>query len=999
MIATILTNKTIQLSNLTVWEEEIIDKRFSASRPNARFIDCSGGSAWDGIYHKFNIANKTLARPFLGELRALCKEKDLALAVQDKRPKTKYKPIDISLIDEDFLPGIKLKPFQIDAIKTIYRTEVGIINVTMGGGKGELITGICKALPCPTAIIAEQIQVIEQLKQRLHLRDVCSEPGLFYAGKMPNGQLIIIGSIQSLVKPKQKPEKPLQENFKDSKSGTAKKKFEKALKNYEIKIKAFRSRAKKAEALHKLIGACEMLLVDECVHEDTWIGTDLGVMPAKTLYNLVSSGVIVKAKVGSKTFPIIATHAKNGQAIEITTNVGRKLICSDNHPIATFDGFRRDAHAGDLQCGDLLLTSRGSINHKKHNINSRNKWYHLGLFIGDGHFLSNTSIRFAVRKDKKDWSNIAAAITNVWRGSILERENKRGDLTLRIKSEELCDWLKSLGFSPGRKMGYMHPGFVIPDTNAAINLIRGLLDSEGSGYRDKAIFGSIDLPIVQLIQSLLSYIGIGSSIYIGNKRTNKKHKTLYRLLIVGENFIKFRDRIGFGFARKQKRIETCYNNIKDSERYINYGQYVDRWLESGIKKHKLYSILGIKQIDHRNNVSLKRLIDWQNKINRFCQSVQINSYTDAKNQLGISYEKVSKHAGRTLIVTWYTIKKGDNQLWRNYTTSIIEKLKIPIVDVSLDSFAVEKVVSVKNSKKCRLIDFTVKNSESFEANGLLVHNCDLATSSTYKNLFKYWFKGRRRYGMTGTPYDADKPVENLVLQEHLGSVIYSQDRESVEKTGLIVPIEYFALAFGEGSNKDDASAFDIAVDEMMVHNDKFHRFIAALCKRFTDEGTLILVERDDLGYALQRLIPDSEFIHGKTSRKRRPEILQAFESRKLKVLIGGKNVRRGLDLKGGCENLILATGGKLASEFKQRVARAARINQKGSARIFDIYFLCNKYLYAHSRKRFKAAVAAGYVSKVIFRDGSVEGEKFIKSRFHRPKPKKTKDLPGQMKLF
>jgi hypothetical protein len=48
--------------------------------------------------------------------------------------------------------------------------------------------------------------------------------------------------------------------------------------------------------------------------------------------------------------------------------------------------------------------------------------------------------------------------------------------------------------------------------------------------------------------------------------------------------------------------------------------------------------------------------------------------------------------------------------------------------------------------------------------------------------------------------------------------------------------------------------------------------------------------------------------------------------------------------------------------------------------------------------RFKAAVAAGYVSKVIFKDCSIEGEKFIKSRFHRPKLK-TKDLPGQKKLF
>jgi superfamily II DNA or RNA helicase len=275
---------------------------------------------------------------------------------------------------------------------------------------------------------------------------------------------------------------------------------------------------------------------------------------------------------------------------------------------------------------------------------------------------------------------------------------------------------------------------------------------------------------------------------------------------------------------------------------------------------------------------------------------------------------------------------------------------------------------------------------------LIIDECDLCTSTTYKHLLRYWFNGRRRYGFTGTPYDESKPVENLVLQEHLGSVIYVQDRESVEKTGLIVPIQYYALAFGDEHQKDDATAFDIAVDEMMVHNPTFHRFIAALCKRFADanEGTLILVERNDLGYALRDIIPDSDFLHGETTRKRRHEMLRDFESRKLKVLIGGKNMRRGLDLKGGCENLILATGGKMASEFKQRIARAARVNQKGSARIFDIYFLCNKYLYEHSRRRFKAAVAAGYESKVMFKTGSIDGEKFLKSRFHIPKAKKAK---------
>lgn len=995
MIATILTNKTIQLSNITVWEENIVDERFSATKPNARFIDLSGGSSWDGVYRKYNKVNKTLARPLLDELQVLCKEKDLTLSVQDFRQQPKYKPIDISLINEDFLPGIKLKQFQIDAIKTIYTSEVGTINVSMGGGKSELIAAFCKTMQCPTVIIAEQIQVIDQLRKRLSIREVHNDPGLFYAGKMPNGQLIIIGSIQSLVKPSKKPEEPELKNFKDSKSGTAQKKFEKAHANYEIKLKAYRSRCKKAELLHKLIGSCEMLLIDECVHEDTWIATDRGVMRAKKLYDLIITGQAVKAKVGINYYPIVAASDKLDHTTRVITNTRRELICSANHPIATFDGFRRDKEAKMLGVGDLILTPRGKL--PPSTLDQRSIWYHLGLFIGDGHLLNRQQVKFGVRKDRCDWSAICDIIAQQWDGACTQSTNSRGDLTLRIHSKTFCDWLIKLGFKPGRKMGSIVPQFTVPSIDAANNIICGLFDSEGSNYGYKATFTSTDLALVDFVQVLLSYLGIGSSKLVNGTRKNKKHKTCYKLLVVGENYVKFMKIVGFGFSRK--RIGMEYQNVKDSERYIDPKPYIAKWLKSGIKKKCLYKLLGYSPSRRTNNISLKRLITWQKLILEYCSSIP-ETYREANNKLGISYEKIANYHNLCIMTAWNRVTKK-NLLWREYVISIISALRIPIVDVNLDAFAVECITSTERSDvKSRLIDFKVVGAESFEANGFLVHNCDLASGDTYKKLFRYWFNGRRRYGFTGTPYDQDRPVENLVLQEHLGSIIYSQNREDVERAGLTIPISYYTLAFGEDGNKTDASAFDIAVNDLIVNNEKLHQFIASLCKRFTHEGTLILVERDDLGYALQNLIPDSAFIHGKTSKKERPKILADFESRKLKVLIGGKNVRRGMDLKGGCENLILATGGKLSSEFKQRIGRAARINAKGSARVFDLYFLNNKYLYAHSRKRLKAAVEAGYTSKVVFNTGSVEGGKFIKSRFRKPKAKsKNKDLPGQKRLF
>lgn len=525
MIAHITSDQWIYFDNITEWEESILVERFSASHPNRRFIDDSSTQTWDGVYRKYSKAHKRLARPFLGELRGLCKKKDLPLVVIDDREPAEYKPIDINLIDENFLPGITLKKFQVDAIKRIYRSEVGVFHSPVSSGKTEIIAGICKAMRCPTVIIAEQIVVIDQIRQRLMLRDVCNEPGLFYAGKMPSGQLIIIGSIQSLLKPNKKPAQPQRNNYKREAG------YQAALKKYTIKLKAFKSRVRKAEALHKLVQKAHMLLIDEA---------------------------------------------------------------------------------------------------------------------------------------------------------------------------------------------------------------------------------------------------------------------------------------------------------------------------------------------------------------------------------------------------------------------------------------------------------------------------DLATSSGYKDLFRYRFNGRRRYGFTGTLNDKEKPVQTLVLQEHLGSVIFKCGADHIEKEGLAVPLEYCALVYGEDGNRDDATAYDIAYNETIVYNQSLHKIFAAICRKYEHEGTLILVDRDDLGYALRDLIPCCKFIHGKTPRDQRIEAIAEFEKRELRVLIGGKNVRRGMDLKNGCENLILATGGKLDSDFAQRTGRARRINQKGRARVFDIFFLCNKYLYAHSRKRLKAACNMGLKTRVIFRDGIIDGAAFVRSRFRRPKFNKTK---------
>ena len=271
---------------------------------------------------------------------------------------------------------------------------------------------------------------------------------------------------------------------------------------------------------------------------------------------------------------------------------------------------------------------------------------------------------------------------------------------------------------------------------------------------------------------------------------------------------------------------------------------------------------------------------------------------------------------------------------------------------------------------------------------LLVDECDLASSDQYKRLCKRYFNGRRRYGFTGTCHDAAKPVEELMVKEHLGNVIYEVPRSEVRAANRIIDIRYYMIAVGTDGDRHDTRAYDIAVKEEIVENDAFRNLVRALVCGYPNDRTLILVDTspiEPLGFALEKLIPSSKFVYGKTTKKVRFKVVNQFENSDLKCIIGSKIFSRGLDIKGGTENLIIISGSAKWSDYSQKIGRALRVNSRGWARVFGFFFLNNRYLYKHSRENLKAVVNLGYPTKIMIDGLEVDGESFIKSRFRLTK--------------
>ncbi|MEM3000608.1 MAG: DEAD/DEAH box helicase family protein [Nitrososphaerales archaeon] len=291
----------------------------------------------------------------------------------------------------------------------------------------------------------------------------------------------------------------------------------------------------------------------------------------------------------------------------------------------------------------------------------------------------------------------------------------------------------------------------------------------------------------------------------------------------------------------------------------------------------------------------------------------------------------------------------------------------------------------KRMQRAKQFQAIMKNAEL-----LLVDECDRAVSKQYRIMFRHYFNGRYKYGFSATPFDVKKPVQNLILKEHMGSVIVDVDRRHLEELGRIIPIKFYMIVVGEDGDKTDKTAFDIAEREQIIDNPEFHHKIAKIVGAFPNDATLILVDTlnvEDLGFALEKTIPGSVFVYGKTPKSVRQKYLKLFEDRKIKCLIGGKILKRGLDLKGGVDNLIICGGGHLWSDYEQKIGRALRVNDRKWSRVFAFLFMNNYYLYKHGRDQLKAVVDMGYQSKVIFNDITVDGATFVASRFRKPKIK------------
>lgn len=232
--------------------------------------------------------------------------------------------------------------FEIDGNK---RFLLGDFTVTHNT---EVITALCKAISVPTIILADQIIIVRQIKERLALRDI-TDVGMFYAGKRPNGQTLVVGSPASLVLPSQ-PKEPAESEY-------TKEQYAKKMATYEKAMEAWKSRKKNTKILQEYVKRSDMIIIDECdkASSDTY----------KYIFKYLYNG---RRRYGFSGTPI--DPDKPVEEYRMKSHLGNIIYKQDRrrleelnriipftYRMMVMDGSIRDARAYDIALNDFVFNN------------------------------------------------------------------------------------------------------------------------------------------------------------------------------------------------------------------------------------------------------------------------------------------------------------------------------------------------------------------------------------------------------------------------------------------------------------------------------------------------------------------------------------------------------------------------------------------------------------------------------------------------------------------
>lgn len=454
-----------------------------------------------------------------------------------------------------------------------------------------------------------------------------------------------------------------------------------------------------------------MMDYSQCIDGDSYIFCNTGIKKLKEIIPGKDKICMMDPQHKNKhrvlNIKVLANKGK-AECLRITTNTGRQLILTEEHPVKTKQGFTL---AKDLKLNDTLYIENlfGTKSVGRLLINS-DEAYIAGLFYGDGHYPkeksgkrkpTDMSIFFSTGSDREE---LQPLLDNYFGCEFYGPKNtSRG---IRGHSDKVLSFYKKYPKKDSHEME-IPKRILKSDFESKMNFIGGQIDSDGSIGNGRFRYTSACEPYIRQLQLLFQSVGFHGIIRSTTTILNENEYTEYHLIV------------NYGLSRLKPylRLKRKKQEIIDWELSKQYAVPANKTSHCSTQRIPLEIYQDLPRTSefhktYRNSLRKGRLIH-----------STLESYIDELSEL--------------------------DSRW-----------------LDVHHFMYEQITNIEKVGKREVYDMEVENLHEFNPNGIRVHNCELrlmAHLSKCKGLLEAFAKGWdphlsvacKKYG---AKYDEIEPI-------------------------------------------------------------------------------------------------------------------------------------------------------------------------------------------------------------------------------------------------
>lgn len=454
-----------------------------------------------------------------------------------------------------------------------------------------------------------------------------------------------------------------------------------------------------------------MMDYSQCIDGDSYIFCNTGIKKLKEIIPGKDKICMIDPQHKNKhrvlNIKVLANKGK-AECLRITTNTGRQLILTEEHPVKTKQGFTL---AKDLKLNDTLYIENlfGTKSVGRLLINS-DEAYIAGLFYGDGHYPkeksgkrkpTDMSIFFSTGSDREE---LQPLLDNYFGCEFYGPKNtSRG---IRGHSDKVLSFYKKYPKKDSHEME-IPKRILKSDFESKMNFIGGQIDSDGSIGNGRFRYTSACESYIRQLQLLFQSVGFHGIIRSTTTILNENEYTEYHLIV------------NYGLSR-----------LKPYLRLKRKKQEIIDWELS-----KQYAVPANKT----SHCSTQR--------------IPLEIYQDLPRTS--EFHKTYRNS----------LRKG-RLIHSTLETYIDELSELDSRWLDIHHFMYEQITNIEKVGKREVYDMEVENLHEFNPNGIRVHNCELrlmAHLSKCKGLLEAFAKGWdphlsvacKKYG---AKYDEIEPI-------------------------------------------------------------------------------------------------------------------------------------------------------------------------------------------------------------------------------------------------